>query len=416
MKTSFLPRLAWLLLAICWHADAQIYDTNDDVAEVFAGSGTVGSLNAQGTLAMFSTPSQVVADTSNNLYVVDTGNYLIRKITTDGTVSTFVGGGSGGLPGYGTSVSLSSINFGSMAIDSNNNIWISCNDPYGPGSGLLSIASNGYTEFLAYTGMSANSGVCVDSGNNIYYSTYSGGQIYRISSEGGLTLFAGSGSSASTDGNGIYASFYNPTTLAADAAKNIYVWDSGTDLMRRIDQSQNVATIAGNGFATDADGAGLNAQFRNINSMCVDDLGNVIMACGSSIRKMSAATNVATMAGSFSQNSYANGAGALARFNGASGVCLSQGMVFVADSGNQRIRQISFNPQPVLVSPPNLGIASYAGLTIAGLVGRTYQIQTSPDMTNWTIRATLLLTSSPYFWIDQNSESGSKFYRALLLP
>jgi hypothetical protein len=91
-------------------------------------------------------------------------------------------------------------------------------------------------------------------------------------------------------------------------------------------------------------------------------------------------------------------------------------MIFVADSGNERIREISFNPQARLVTPPNLGIATYAGLTLTGLVGRTYQIQISPDMTNWTTHATLLLNSSPYLWFDQNPIGGSKFYRALLMP
>jgi sugar lactone lactonase YvrE len=401
---------------ICCQAGAQIYDTNDDVTEIFAGSGTMGNLNAQGTLATFSSPSQVVADTSSNVYVADTVNYLIRKITTNGTVSTFVGGGSGSLPGSGTSVSLSYFNFGAMAIDSNNNIWISVTSGIGGGSGMLSIASNGYTEFLTYSGMSSSSGLCVDSGNNIYYSTYTGNQVYRISAQGVLSLLAGSGSAVSSDGNSIYASFYHPTALTADAADNIYVWDSGSHLIRRIDQGQNVTTIAGNGFSSDADGTGLSAQFNSIYSMCVDDSGNVIMACGSSIRKMSAATNVVTMAGSFSQSSYANGAGALARFSGASGVCLSQGMVFVADSGNQRIRQISFNPQPQPVTGANLALHTYPGVTITGMVGRTYQIQSSPNMTNWSTATTLLLPNSPYLWFDQSPVSGSKYYRALLLP
>ncbi len=363
---------------------------------------------------MFHNPSQVVADTSSNLFVLDSGNSLIRKITPDGTVSTFVGGGNGSLPGYGMSISIGG-NYGSMAIDHQNTIWISYQSPNFP-VGVLRIGSDGYVEFLAFSGWSQNSGICVDSGNNIYYSTYSGNQVYRLSASGSLTLFAGSGSSGSTDANGIYASFNYPSTLAADAAGNIYVWDSGNYKIRRIDQSQNVTTIAGNGASGNADGPGLSAQFSGISAMCVDDWGNVIMACGSTIRKLTAATNVVTIAGSFSQSSYANGAGALARFNGASGVSLSQGMVFVADQNNQRIRVISFNPQPQAVTGANLGMNTYAGVTVAGLIGRTYQIQSSPNMTNWTTRATLLLNSSPYLWFDQNPVSGSKFYRAFLLP
>ena len=409
MKLTGVISLAAIVVLSRWPAGAQIYDTNNDVVQIFAGSGTAGNLNGQGTLAMFNNPSQIVADTSNNLFVADSGNSVVRKITPDGTVSTFVGNGSGGLPWYGT--------FGSMAIDHQNTIWMSY--LYGSsGGGMLRIGSNGHVEFLAYSGVSQYSAICVDSGNNIYFSTGPGNRVYRLSASGTLTLFAGSGSSGSTDASGIYASFnfnFN-CALAADAAGNIYVWDSGNQKIRRIDQSQNVTTIAGNGASGDADGSGLNAQFSGISSMCVDDWGNVIMACGSTIRKMTAATNVVTMAGSFSQSSYANGAGALARFNGASGVCLSQGKVFVADQNNQRIRVISFNPQAQPITGSNLAINTYAGVTITGLVGRTYQIQSSPNMTNWTTRATLLLNSSPYLWFDQNPLSGNKFYRALLLP
>lgn len=150
--------------------------------------------------------------------------------------------------------------------------------------------------------------------------------------------------------------------------------------------------------------------------MCVDGQGNVLMACGDSIRKMSATTNVITMAGSFTQSSYANGGGSLARFSNATGLCLSQGMVFVTDSGNERIRFISFNPQPQAVTGSNLGIATYAGITINGLVGRTYQIQASIDLTNWNTIESILLNSAPYLWIDPNSVNQNKFYRAFLLP
>ncbi len=416
MNTKSIIALAAFSASLTWQVGAQIYDTNNNYVQIFAGSGVSSYLEGQGAQAMFNNPAAVVSDTSSNLFVLDIGNQRIRKITPSGSTSTFVGGGAGSLPGYGTGVSLGGISFGSMAIDSSNTIGITCfNSNFGNG-GLLRIYSNGYVEFLSFSGMNNSSGICVDSGNNIYFSASGGNQIFRLAANGTLTFVAGNGSSGTTDGNGIYASFANPRALAVDAANNVYVWDVGSHLIRRIDTSQNVTTIAGSGTASDIDGYGTGAGFSSIYSMTVDYKGNVIMACGSSIRKMSASTNVTTIAGSFSQNSYANGLGALARFSGASGVCLSQGMMFVADSNNHRIRQISFDPQPQQVADSNLGIHNYAGITISGLVGRTYQIQSSPDQTNWTARATLLLTSNPYLWFDLNPISGSKFYRAFLLP
>jgi hypothetical protein len=91
-------------------------------------------------------------------------------------------------------------------------------------------------------------------------------------------------------------------------------------------------------------------------------------------------------------------------------------MIFVADTGNNRIRNIAFDPQSQVVSPASLQLNTYPGLQITGTVGRTYQIQTSPNMNAWNTVTTLLLTSSPYFWIDQNPVSGNKFYRAVMLP
>ncbi len=389
MKTKTIIAVAAASAALTWQVGAQIYDTNNAVAQVFAGSGIAGNLNGQGTLAMFSDPSKIVANSSSNLFVWDGNNRLVRKITPTGAVTTFAGGGAGGLPGVGTSVNLGSRIAGAMTIDQENTIWITTSDP----DGILMIQADGYIQHLSYPGLNSASGICVDSAGDIYFTGFQ--KVWRLSYFGVLTLFAGFGSPGGVDANGIYASFNGPSTLAADAAANIYVWDGGNRKIRRIDQSQNVTTIAGNGFGSDADGVGLNAQFNWISAMCVDNSANIYMACGSSIRKMSASTNIVTVVGSFTQSSYANGAGGLARFNGANGICLSQGMMFVADSSNQRIRQISFDPQPQLVADSNLGIHNYAGITITGLVGRTYQIQSSPNMSNWTARATLLLEMDP---------------------
>jgi hypothetical protein len=403
-------------LAACSPASAQIYDTNDDVAQIFAGSGSSGFLNAQGTLAMFNSPEAIAADSVGNLYVADSGNSRIRIITTNGTVSTFAGGGAGSLPGYGPSISLTTAApFYAMICDLSNTLWIVAN--YGfSGPALLHISSNSLVESLNFTGITDSSGLCVDSANNLYFSSPSSNQIYRLGANGTLDLFAGSGNPGSANGSGAYASFNSPRALAADQAGNIYVWDSGNFLIRRIDQTQNVTTIAGSGSPGLVDGAGSAASFSVIYSMCGDNFGNIYLACNPCIRKIDASSNVWTVAGSFNQSSYANGAGATARFNGASGVCLSQGMIFVADSANEMIRTISFNPVAESVTGPNLGIGTYAGIQITGFVGRTYQVQFSTDLTHWNTATTLLLTSSPYLWFDLNSLGSRRFYRAFLLP
>ena len=421
MKIKISIGLVAIAVMFGWQAGAQTYDTNNEVVQTFAGSAFSGYLDGQGQLTMFNTPNAVVSDSQSNLFVWDSSNSRIRKIAPDSTVKTFAGGGNQ-TSGVGTNVNLSGLTLCSLAIDRNDTIWMLA----GGGGGIFylyeitssaTITNTKPSLFLNNSSDIPLFGLCLDSSGKIYISDPDANKIYNYTTNGVLSVFAGSGNVGYADGNGLFTAFNKPAALACDSANNIYVWDSWNYLIRRIDQSQNVTTLAGkyqNG--SNLDGVSTNAAFNLIYQMSADNSGNIYLACGNSIRKMEATTNVVTMAGSFTQSGYTNGAGNLARFNGANGVCLSQGSIFVADSGNQRIRQISFNPQPQVVTGANLGIGTFAGITITGAVGRTYQIQSSPDLNTWTTRATLLLTSSPYLWIDQNPIAGNKFYQALMLP
>jgi len=106
----------WFALC-CWQTEAQIYDTNNDIVQTLAGSGFSGYVDGVGLLTMFHNPSQIVADSQSNLFVLDVNNSRIRKITPDGTVSTFLGGGNQWPTGSGTSASLIVNQDSSMAID-----------------------------------------------------------------------------------------------------------------------------------------------------------------------------------------------------------------------------------------------------------------------------------------------------------
>lgn len=419
MKTSANSFLLWLMLVCGGRIQAQTYETNNVVVQGFVGSGFYGHVDGQGTLTMFYNPSAIVVDSSSNFFVLDSSNYRIRKITPDGTVSTFVGGGQFGLPGVGTNVSLSSYYFYGMAIDRSDVLWLTMYQS------LLRVAPNGLVQTVPLGGASSPWGICVDSRNNIYISDINANRILRLGTNWLTEVFAGSGNPGSLDGNGIFNSFSSPAALAADAADNIYVWDSQSHLIRRIDQNRDVVTVAGKiGVTTDADGVGTNASFSSISGMAVDATGNLILSSGyssgfsfgSSIRKMTASLQVVTMAGSFIMSGYANGPGQQSLFAGAGGVCLSSGMIFVADAGNHRIRRIAFDPIPQPVPPADLQLSMYPGLKISGTVGATYRIESSTDMNSWNTEATLLLPSSPYLWIERGAAGVKKFYRALVLP
>jgi hypothetical protein len=90
MNAKKIISLLAIAVALTWQAGAQIYDTNGDYVETFAGSGFAGDVNGVGQLTMFNNPVGVTADAQGNLFVWDANNFSIRKITADGTVSNFV--------------------------------------------------------------------------------------------------------------------------------------------------------------------------------------------------------------------------------------------------------------------------------------------------------------------------------------
>jgi hypothetical protein len=437
MKTKGLIIAVLSIMVVTQVGKAQIYATNGPVVQPYAGSGFSGYLDGTGAQTMFASPSQIVGDTSGNLFVLDiyTGDFLqvtralVRKISPDRVVSTFAGGAPCSAfgcvttaPGSGTNVSIALFYSSgvSMAMDRQGTLWITPVLLAGSQWGLLRIETNGYASVAARFDppVPGTSGVCADAKGNIYYPAQN--RIYRLQAGGASEVFVGSGNVGAIDGNGIFSSFSQPDALASDAADNIYVWDSGNRLIRRISQNRDVVTVAGNTSpaARDLDGVRTNASFKVVNAMCVDGWGSLALACSGSIRKMSAVGIVTTVAGSFTTVSgYAEGTGSLARFSRAKGICAFQETLFVADTGNYRIRDIVSNPVSQAVSGADLSLNVYPGLSINGLVGRTYQIQSATDMQNtWQIEATLLLNESPYLWLDKSAFGQQRYYRAFLLP
>jgi len=146
----------------------------------------------------------------------------------------------------------------------------------------------------------APSGIAVDSGGNLYVADRDTHIIRKISAAGAVTTLAGTGGSAgSTDGSGAAARFNSPVAVAVDASGNVYVADLGNYTIRKITPAGLVSTIAGSpGQTGAADGAGANARFNGPEGLAVDPAGNLYVAdtAGSSIRKISPAGDVSTFA------------------------------------------------------------------------------------------------------------------------
>jgi hypothetical protein len=330
----------------------------------FAGSGgTSGCIDATGLQASFLDPCGVAADSSGNFYVADTGNNVIRKISSAGVVTTVAGtpGVGGSADGIGPAASFNSPQ--GIAVDSVGNIYVA--DTYNytirmitPAGAVSTLAGTagvyGATDGMG-TAASFNqvSSVAVDSAGVVYVADKFNGTIRKITPAGIVTTFAGSpGSYGSANGTGGEASFSMPVGVAVDSLGNVYVADFFSYEIRKITPAGVVTRLAGQSSASGSrDGTA--PLFAGPTSLAVDNLGNVYVTDGGSfnpstlvsgdtIRKITPAGVVTTLAGAANQVGRVNGVGDAALFNDSRGIAVDpQGNLVVADANNHMIRRVT---------------------------------------------------------------------------
>jgi serine/threonine protein kinase/sugar lactone lactonase YvrE len=269
-------------------------------------AGAAGSQDGTGTNARFRAPGGLAADPSGNLYVADSGNNTIRKISPSGAVTTLAG-----LAGSHGSLDDLDNQPASMA-----RFW-------------------------------APFGIAVDRLGNVYVAEVANSAIRRISPGGQVGTFAGvAGNAGANDGAGDNAQFRNPWAVAADRAGAVYVADTSSSTIRKITPGGVVSTLAGlAGHAGDDDGAAGQARFCNPHGVAVDSLGNVYVADtgNSTIRKISAAGLVSTLAGRAGSPGLADGGPGVSQLNHPQNLAVddSTGRLYVADTDNGAIRLLS---------------------------------------------------------------------------
>ena len=322
-----------------------------------AGLSSVGSADGAGSAARFYHPDAVAVDPAGNLYVADDNNHTIRKITPAGIVTTFAGaaGVEGSSDGLGSAARFD--HPGGVALDGAGNLYVADTSNHtirkiSPARQVTTLAGNAGTYGSADgTGSAALFGypeaIAVDANGTIYVADSSNLTIRRITPEGAVTTFAGKfGTYGTDDGIGGAARFSAMVSgMAVGPAGDLYVADTGNNSIRKITPAGNVTTLAG--LASEmgsADGPVGMARFRLPEGITVDATGNVYVADTSNhtIRKITPDGNVATIAGAVGIFGSTDDNGPAARFRTPWGLAVDgAGNLFVVDSGNNTIRKIS---------------------------------------------------------------------------
>lgn len=314
------------------------------VVTTIAGSpGIQGSADGIGTAARFGNPYGLAADSTGKIYVADAFGTIRQIVLATGTVSTIASGAGQ----CGTPISVSADGTGNLFVtDSNRNIV--CQVVLATGVMTTIAGSANMLGSADGTGAAARFSsprdVTADSAGNLYVADTGNSTIRKIViATGAVTTIAGTaGMSGTVDGTGTGARFSGPLGVMADNGGNLYIAD-GTTIRKMVLATGVVTTIAGTGgMSGSIDGTGAAARFSNPKGIVADSGGNLYVADSSTIRKIVDATGVVTtIAGTASMQGSTDGTGAAARFNSPFGAAADgAGNIYVADTSNLTIRKV----------------------------------------------------------------------------
>ena len=340
--------------------------TTQNIATV-AGNGNFASSGDGGPATMAGMEAETVAvDSSGNFFIADFGNNRIRKVDTGGIITTFAGTGTAGFTGDGgpaTSAELWTPR--GMTVDSAGNIFIADSNNFrirkvDTSGNITTVAGNGNFNFSGDGGPATSAGmnpnfVAVDSAGNLFSADVGGpgqgeNRVRRIDhSTKVITTVAGNGNPSflGDGGPATSASLQTPQGVAQDAAGNIFIADSNNNLIRKVDTHGVITTVAGGGTSGIGDGGpATSAALASPATIVVDAAGTGVLFIADTgnqrIRKVDLSGTITTVAGNGTNAFSGDGGPATsASLNFPEGVAVDgAGNVFIADTSNNRIRKV----------------------------------------------------------------------------
>jgi PKD repeat protein len=353
--------------------------TGSDTIITIAGTGVAGFSGdgGQATSTQLNFPLGVNVDTQGNVFVADTSNNRVRKIS-GGVITTIAGTGTAGFAGDGGQATSAQVNIpGGVAVDPQGNVYIADEDNHrvrkiSTAGIITTIAGNGVAGYLGDGGQATSAelnfphGVTVDAQGNVFIVDTSNNRVRVVNTAGIITTVAGNGTAGfSGDGGQATSAELNfPRQVAVDAQGNLYIADTVNHRVRKVSGGV-ITTFAGTGVAgfSGDGGAATSAQLNFPRGVALDATGNLyISEDNSRIRKVTGGT-ITTIAGTGVAGFSGDGGQAVsAQLNFPWGLAVdASGNLYIGDYTNNRVREIQ-NKQPIpsFTATPTSGRAPLA--------------------------------------------------------
>jgi hypothetical protein len=363
-----MKRTLWFCVIFCTTVSTTFL--HGQVISTFAGGFGTGSAGR----AELNAPMGVASDHSGNIYIVEGGNNIVRKIDAGGNTTIIAGNGCNEYYGDGGPAEQAAICLPSgLAVDGSGNIYIADNEnnvirKVNTLGIINTVAGNGAHGFSGDNGPATDAqlnvvaGVAVDDAGNLYLADENNDRIRKVNTAGIITTIAGIGLTGFSGDGGpaTDARLHNPVGLTVDRTGNVYVADMYNNAIRKIALSGTITTIAGNGTAgySGNGGVAISAQLFFPTSVSVDTFGNVYIADNQNnvIRKVDNSGIITTIAGNgvggFGGDS---GPAVLASLDLPYGVTVDEaGNVYIADQDNNRVRLVNSGGGISTIAGPGL--------------------------------------------------------------